>query len=189
MKTVSMSGSRRENVGKKDAKLNRAQGKVPCVLYGGKEEIHFTLTEKDLKPVIFTPYVHLINLNIDGITYPSIIQEAQYHPVTDETLHVDFLELKPGKSVVVSLPIQIVGNSKGVLRGGKLIKKFRKLKVKALVEHLPEIIDIDITELDILDSIKVSDLKIPNVEVMEIPSNVIVTVTSTRAVATEGTPS
>ncbi|HPT15103.1 MAG TPA: 50S ribosomal protein L25 [Bacteroidales bacterium] len=182
MKTVSMSGSLRENVGKKDARKNRAEGKIPCVLYGGKEEVHFVADEKAFGPVIFTPYIHLIELTIGKNKYKTILKEVQYHPVTDEILHVDFLEIMPGKPVVVSLPIRIEGNSKGVLRGGKLIKKFRKLKVKAQPEFLPDEIAIDITELDINESIKVSDVTLENVQMLDIPTSTIVSVASTRAV-------
>ena len=186
MKTVSMSGSLRENVGKKDAKKNRAEGKVPCVLYGGKSEVHFAVNVKDFGPVIFTPYSHVINLTVDGKSYQTILQDVQYHPVTDEILHVDFLELQPGKPVVVSLPIRIEGVSAGVLRGGKLVKKFRKLKVKALPEHLPEEIKLNISNLDINDSIKVSDVTLDNVIFLDAPSGLVVSVISTRAV--EETP-
>jgi large subunit ribosomal protein L25 len=181
-----MSGSLRENVGKKDARKNRADGKIPCVLYGGKEEVHFSVIEKDFGPIIFTPYVHLINLTIDKKQYRTILKEVQYHPVTDEILHADFLELMPGKPVIVSLPIRIEGVSKGVLRGGKLIKKFRKLKVKALPEHLPEEIAIDITELDINDIVKVSDVKLDHVQMLDILNSTVVSVETTRAV--ESTP-
>ena len=181
-----MSGSLRENVGKKDARKNRADGKIPCVLYGGKEEVHFVADEKDFGPVVFTPYIHLINLTVDKKQYKTILKDIQYHPVTDEILHADFLELMPGKPVTVSLPIRIEGTSKGVLRGGKMVKKFRKLKVKALPEHLPDEIAINISELDINDSIKVSDVKIDHVQMLDIATSTVVSVASTRAV--EATP-
>jgi len=186
MKTVSMSGSLRENVGKKDARKNRADGKIPCVLYGGKEEVHFVVDEKDFGPVIFTPYIHLINLTVNKQQYQTILKEVQYHPVTDEILHVDFLELIPGKPIIVSLPIRIQGSSKGVLRGGRMVKKFRKLKVKALPEHLPDEILIDITELEINDIIKVGDIQIDHVQMLDIATSTVVSIASTRAV--EGTP-
>jgi len=185
MKTVSMSGSLRENVGKKDAKKNRAEGKVPCVLYGGKNELHFAVTEKDFGPVIFTPYSHVINLSIAGKEYQTILQDVQYHPVTDKILHVDFLELQPGKPVVVSLPIRIEGVSEGVLRGGKLVKKFRKLKVKALPKDLPEEIKVSITGMEIDDVIKVSDITLDKVVFLDAPSSLVVSVVSTRAVEEE----
>jgi large subunit ribosomal protein L25 len=185
MKTVSMSGSLRENVGKKDAKKNRASGKIPCVMYGGKTEIHFAVTEKDFGPVIFTPYAHLINLKVDGNEYKTILQDVQYHPVTDKILHVDFLEVLPGKPVIVSVPIRLEGTSEGVLRGGKLVKKFRKFKVKALPEFLPDEIKVNIGGLEINQTIKVGDLSIPNVELLDAPSGVVVTVIATRNVEAE----
>jgi large subunit ribosomal protein L25 len=185
MKTVSMSGSLRENVGKKDAKKNRAEGKVPCVLYGGKEEVHFSIDEKDFGPVIFTPYAHLIQLTVNKKEYKTILQDVQYHPVTDKIFHVDFMEVLPGKPVVVSVPIRIEGTSEGVLRGGKLIKKFRKLKVKALPEFLPDEIKVSITGLDINDIIKVGDIKLDKVTFLDMPSSVVVMVTPTRAVEAE----
>ena len=182
MKTVSMSGSLRANVGKKDAKMNRADGKVPCVIYGGKEELHFTVNGKDLDTIIFTPYTFLVNLDIDGRKFTATLQDVQYHPVSDKTLHADFLQVTPGKPIVVSLPIRIEGNSPGVLRGGKLIKKFRKLKVKGLAEHMPEEVVINISNLEIEDTIRISDIKIPHIEILEVQSNLVVSVASTRAV-------
>lgn len=182
MKTVSMSGSLRANVGKKDAKMNRAEGKVPCVIYGGKEELHFTLNGKDLDTLLFTPYTFLVDLNIDGKKFTATLQDVQYHPVSDQTLHADFLQVTPGKPIVVYLPLRIEGNSPGVLRGGKLIKKFRKLKVKGLSDHMPEEITLNISKMEIEDTIRISDIKIPNIEVLEVPGKMVVSVASTRAV-------
>jgi len=182
MKTVSMSGLLRANVGKKDAKMNRASGRVPCVIYGGKEELHFTLNGKDLDTILFTPYTFLVDLDIEGKKFTATLQDVQYHPVTDTTLHADFLQVTPGKPIVVSLPLRIEGNSPGVLRGGKLIKKFRKLKLKGLAEHMPEVVTVNISKLEIEDTIRISDIKIPNIELMDVPSNLVVTVASTRAV-------
>lgn len=182
MKKVSMSGSLRANVGKKDAKLNRAEGRVPCVIYGGKEELHFSVESKDLDTIIFTPYTFLIDLDIDGKKFTATLQDVQYHPVSDKTLHADFLQVTKGKPIIVSLPIRIEGNSPGVLRGGKLVKKFRKMKVKGLAEHMPEEIVINISKMEIEDSIRISDIKIPNIEVLEVMSNLVISVASTRAV-------
>jgi len=182
MKTVSMSGSLRTNVGKKDAKMNRAEGKVPCVIYGGKEELHFTLDSKDLDTLLFTPYTFLVDLNIDGRKFTATLQDVQYHPVSDQTLHADFLQVTVGKPIIVHLPLRVEGNSPGVLRGGKLIKKFRKLKVKGLSEHMPEEVVINISKMEIEDTIRISDIKIPNIEILEVPGKMVVTVASTRAV-------
>jgi large subunit ribosomal protein L25 len=188
MKKVSMSGSLRAGVGKKDAKLNRAEGKVPCVMYGGKEELHFTVDEKAFGPVVFSPHTRIIKLDINGKEHDTILQEVQYHPVTDEILHADFLELQPGKPVIVSVPLRIEGNSPGVLRGGKLVKKFRKLKLKAIATDLPDEVIVNISNLDINDAIKVEDIKIDKVQLLDLPGSIVVTVISTRAVepAAEG---
>lgn len=177
-----MSGSLRANVGKKDAKHNRAEGKVPCVVYGGKEELHFVLDEKTLNQVIFTPYSYLIDLDIEGKKITTILQDVQYHPVTDSTIHADFLEVKDDKPIILSLPLRIEGNSPGVMRGGKLVKKFRKLKVKGVAKHIPDEIVINISKLEINDIIKVADIQIPNLQMLDVPSKMVVSVVSTRAV-------
>ena len=182
MKTVSMSGSPRENVGKKDAKMHRRLGKVPCVLYGGKEQVHFTTDEKAFMKLIFTPHVYIIDLKIEGKEYKAVLQDVQYHPVTDKVLHVDFLEVYENKSVVIALPVMIEGTSTGVLQGGRLIFKLRKLKVKALMEHLPDNIVIDITKLKIGDTIRVADIKRDNIEFLDAPNSVVVGVRVTRVV-------
>jgi large subunit ribosomal protein L25 len=183
MKTVSMSGSLRENVGKKDAKKSRRQGRVPCVLYGGKEEVRFTLEDKDFIRILFTPEVYLIKLNIDGKEYDTILQEIQYHPVTDRVLHADFLEIIPGKPLVVSVPVKVEGTASGVLKGGKLFKKMRKLRVRGLVGDIPEYIHVRIDELEIGDSIKVSDVKVDDIQLLDTPSAVIVAVKTARGAA------
>ncbi|HLO91847.1 MAG TPA: 50S ribosomal protein L25/general stress protein Ctc [Lentimicrobium sp.] len=182
MKTVSLSGSLRENVGKKDAKAQRVAGKVPCVIYGGKEQIHFTTDVVNFKPILYSPSSYLVNIDVDGKEYLTILQDVQSHPVTDSLLHVDFLELDKEKPVVIAVPIRITGTSPGVLRGGKLIKKFRKLKIKALIQHLPDEIEVSISDIDLNQSVKVGDLKLDNVEFLDIKNAVIVTVQSTRNV-------
>ncbi|MBK6965691.1 MAG: 50S ribosomal protein L25 [Bacteroidales bacterium] len=184
MKTVSMSGSLRGNVGKKDAKAQRKEGKVPCVIYGGKEQIHFSADVTAFKPILYTPASNLVNINIDGKEYLTILQDVQSHPVSDNILHADFLELSAEKPVIIPVPIRVTGTSPGVLLGGKLIKKLRKLKIKALIEHLPDEIEVSISNLDINQSVKVADLKLKNIEFLDIPTAVIVTVLSTRNVET-----
>ena len=183
MKTVSLSGSPRENVGKKDAKKNRNLGLIPCVIYGGKEQIHFTVEEKSFSKLIFTPEVYLINITIDGKEYNAIMQDIQYHPVSDRVLHIDFLELIPGKPVTIAVPIKVTGVSKGVLAGGKLIRKKRKVRVKALQEHLPDNIVLDITDLEIGDAIKIRDIKLDNLELLDNPRDMVVAVQVTRIAA------
>ena len=182
MKSVSVSGSLRKNVGKKDAKEQRKNGLVPCVLYGGEKQLPLLVDEKSFKDLIYTPEVRYVELEIDGQSCKAIIQDAQYHPVTDKLLHVDFLEVVEGKPVIIDIPLHTTGNSPGVMRGGKLAKQVRKLKVKGLLEHIPENITVDISNLDILDTIKVEDIKIDNISIMDNPSTVIVIVLSSRNV-------
>jgi len=182
MKQVSMSGSLRENVGKKDARRHRVQGLVPCVLYGGKEQMHFTLDEKAFGKLIFTPDSYLVNITLGGNTYRAILKDVQYHPVSDSVLHADFLEVMDGKPIVTSLPIAFTGTSKGVLRGGKLVKKLRKLKVKGMVQDIPDSIEIDITKLNIAQSILIRDMKHPKLRFLDPENSVIVAVKTARAV-------
>ena len=188
MKTVSLSGSLRENVGKKDAKKNRRAGKVPCVLYGGKEQLHFVVDEKPLKKIVFTPEVYLISLDIEGKTHHTILQDAQYHPVTDNFLHVDFLEILPDKPVTIAVPVKAEGTPTGVLKGGRFINKMRKLKIKALAKDLPDFIPINTDKLDIGDSVKVMDIKMDNVTFLDSLNSVIVGVRTARTVVEEVVP-
>ena len=183
MKAVSISGSLRENVGKKDAKRNRRDGRIPCVVYGGKEQIHFSVDEKAFGPLIFTPHTFSVNLDIDGRQLQAIIQEVQYHKVSDSVLHVDFFEINPAKPVTLAIPVFFDGVSTGVLKGGKLIKKYRKVKVRALIENMPDEIRVDIAHLDILDSSKIGDLKIENLEFLDPKNSVMAFVKPTRATA------
>ena len=188
MKTVSLSGSLRENVGKKDAKMHRKAFQVPCVVYGGKEQIHFVAEEKVLMKIMHTPVAHIFVLNIGGKTLNTIVQDVQYHPVTDRMLHVDFMEIIPEKPVTIGIPIKVTGVAPGVLRGGKLVKKMRKLVIKALVQYLPDEITVSIDGLEIGDSIKVSDMVLENVTFLDPASSVILGVRTARAVVEEVAP-
>jgi large subunit ribosomal protein L25 len=185
MKTVSMSGSLRENVGKKDAKQLRAQDLIPCVLYGGKEQLHFTLKELELLKIVETNEVCFLDLEIGEKKYPAILQDIQYHPVTDKPLHVDFLEIVEGKEIKMEIPVKLTGASVGVLKGGRLIKRLRKLVLKALPENMPENITIDISKLDIMDVVKVQDIEIENVKVLSVPTELIVGVKTARTIVEE----
>jgi len=185
MKTVSMSGSLRENVGKKDAKKHRREGNVPCVLYGGKEQVHFILNEFEFGKLIFTPEVNLVSLEIDGKTTLSILQDVQYHPVTDKVLHADFLVVTDDKPIIVSLPVKTKGVSPGILAGGKLYLKMRKILVKGMVADLPELIEIDISGMSIGSSIKVKDLKVEGITFLNVPSAVVISVKTARILAIE----
>ncbi len=183
-----MSGSLRENVGKKDAKMHRKEFKVPCVVYGGKEQIHFVADEKSLMKVMHTPVAHTFELTIGGKKLSTIVQDVQYHPVTDRMLHVDFMEIIAEKPVTIGIPIRVTGTAPGVLRGGKLVKKMRKLVVKALVQHLPDEIIVSIDGLEIADTRKVSDMVLENVTFLDAPSSVIIAVQTARAVVEDALP-
>jgi len=186
MKTVLLSGSPRENVGKKDAKKLRKEGLVPCVIYGGKEQMFFFVKEKEISKIVHSPEVFIIELNIAGTKKAATIKEMQYHPVKDVPVHVDFLEVIEGKPVVVSLPVSIKGTSPGVLRGGKLQKKLRRLTVKGLAINIPDRITIDISSLDIGDNIRVRDIQIENLTMLDKEASVVVGVQTARgAVAAE----
>jgi len=182
MKSVSISGSLRENVGKKDAKEQRSKGLVPCVLYGGEKQYQFVVEKKQFRDLIYTPEVRYAIVNIDGKEITAVLQDSQYHPITDELLHVDFLEVVDGKPVTIGLPIRIMGTSPGVLRGGKLVKKVRKLKVRGQLKDIPEYIPVNISGLDIDQSVKVNEIQVDNISFIENPNAVVVAVLSTRNV-------
>ena len=185
MKTISMSGSLRENVGKRDSKMNRRLGKIPCVIYGGEKQVHFTVDELPFSKLILTPEVYIVKLTINGSSFDAILQDVQYHPVSDKVLHVDFLELTPGKPVIISIPIKIKGVSPGILEGGKLIKKKRKLRVQAMLEFLPDFIELDISKLNIGDSIKIKDMDLENLTLLDSPRDMVIAVQVTRVVLEE----
>lgn len=181
MKTVVLKGQKRGTVGKKDAKKLRAQEIVPAVLYGGEEPIHFSVPFADLRQLIYTPSVYLLELDLDGDVHKAIMQDIQWHPVNEEVLHVDFLRISDDKAVKIEVPLKISGMAKGIKMGGKLNTNLRRLKVKALAADLPDTVDVNVTDLEIGQSIKVADLDIPNVEFLDTKSNVVVSVAITRA--------
>jgi len=182
MKQVSLSGSLRENVGKKDAKKHRKEGNVPCVLYGGKEQTHFIVTELSFKSLVFTPDVFIVNLELDGKKFQAILQDVQYHPVTDRVLHADFLEIISEKPIIVGLPVKFEGTSPGVMIGGKMIKKMQKIRVKGLTEDMPNYIVVDISKLEIGGSVKIKDIELDKLSTLDPPNSVIVRVKTARAI-------
>lgn len=181
MKSLVIKGQLREALGKKGAKKLRAQELVPSVMYGGDEVIHFAVPFSELRQLIYTPSVFLLEIDLDGKIYKAIMQAIQWHPVEEQVLHIDFLCIQEGHPMKMEIPIKITGLAKGIKAGGKLKTNMRKLKVKALAEHLPDTIDIDVTKLGLGQSIKVGDLKLENVELLDSKSNVVVTVSMTRA--------
>jgi len=185
MKTVSISGSLRENVGKKDAKKHRKEGMVPCVIYGGEKQIHFSTSELHFSKLLFSPDTFIININVDGKEYHTILQDIQYHPVSDRILHMDFLQIFEDKPVKIAIPVRFTGTSKGVLKGGRLIKKYRKLMVRALPTNLPDEIVVDIAAMDIGSTIKVSQLLRENLDFFDVQTSVVCTVKSARGTTAE----
>lgn len=185
MKSVTLSGSLRANVGKVNAREIREKGNVPCVIYGGKEQIHFEADIRAFKPVIFTPNAHIVEIDLDGKVYKTVLQEAQYHKVNDKLIHADFLEVMDGKPIIVNIPVVLNGQSEGVKKGGKLVLKQRKLKVRGLANELPDIIEISIDKLNIGDSIAVGDIEIKGVTLLNAKNVSVVAVQTTRAVAAE----
>ncbi len=185
MKKVSLSGSLRENVGKKDAKKQRREGKIPCVIYGGKEQVHFSVEELNFDSLIFTPEVYEINLEVDGKQYSAVLQDVQYHPVTDKVLHADFLEVIEGKPIIVGIPVRLVGDSPGVIRGGKLIHKMHRLRIKGLINQIPEFVEVDISSMDIGGSVKVREIELENMSFLDPLNSVIVRVKAARNVEEE----
>lgn len=181
MKSIAISGSPRENVGKRDAKELRYEGKVPAVLYGGKTQIHFSVSASDLKSLVFTPEVSFVALDVAGVKTQAIIQDVHFHPLTDLPLHVDFLELDEKKPVVMLIPVKLTGTSPGVKTGGKLIQKLRKLRVKALPKDVPQHVEVSISKLEVGKSVSVGSLKFDNFKITNNPEDTIVSVTMSRA--------
>lgn len=159
MKSFAISGSARPSVGKSNAKELRTAGLVPCVLYGGEKQLHFSLASTELDKLIYTPSVYIIELDIDGEKHRAIMKDVQFHPVTDNTLHVDFLELDDNREVVVSVPLKTLGTPLGVRNGGKLRINRRKLTLKALPADLPDFIQLDIEGLRIGQSIRIREIE------------------------------
>ncbi|MEJ7780079.1 MAG: 50S ribosomal protein L25/general stress protein Ctc [Daejeonella sp.] len=181
MKSIAISGSPRENVGKRDAKELRYEGKVPAVLYGGKNQIHFSVSASDLRSLVFTPDVSFVALDVDGVKAQAIIQDVHFHPLTDQPLHVDFLELDEKKPVVMQIPVKLTGTSPGVKTGGKLVQKLRKLRVKALPKDMPQFVEVSIEKLDVGKSVGVGELTFDKFKVTNNPEDTIVSVTMSRA--------
>ena len=185
MKTVSLSGSPRANVGKTDAAALRAQGLVPCVIYGSGEQIHFSADSRHFKNIIYTPDTNLVDITVDGKTYKTVLQEAQFHRISDKLIHVDFLQVSENKPVTVKLPVKTVGQSEGVKAGGKLNIKMRKVKVRGLISKLPESIDLNVEKLNIGKAISAGDINIDGITLLH-PKNIsIVSVDTVRAVVEE----
>jgi large subunit ribosomal protein L25 len=173
MKQVSLSGSLRESVGKKDTKALRNAGLVPCVIYGGDSQIHFSVKSIELNKLIYTPEVYKIEMDIDGKKILVVAKDYQFHPVSDKVIHADFIELDDSREVKISLPVRLKGNAIGVRNGGRLLSVYRTLSLKGLPSAFPEAVEIDITNLRIGRKIRVSDVKIPGLTILA-PSNAVI---------------
>lgn len=181
MQSINLQGELRASVGKTQSKNSRVEGKIPSVLYGGAENIHFTIDEIPFEKAYITPVVYYVNLQIDGKPYKAIIKNIQFHPVTDRPLHVDFYEINDEKAFSIKLPVSLVGTSEGVKQGGKLQIKMRKLKVNGLLKDMPESLQVDVSHLKIGQSIKIETLSFPNLQIEELKSSVICSVNLTRS--------
>lgn len=188
MKHLTLNGSLR-TVGKKaDVKAVRRNEQVPCVLYGaGIENVAFSIDAKDLKALTHTPYSHIVDLNVDGKAYVAKLQAIQYHPVTDEARHVDFLVLDTNKPVTIDVPVKIFGNSVGVRQGGKLYQAVRKLRVSGMIDNLPDELPVDITPLGVGKQISAGDLSFDNIQIVSPKATLVCAIKATRAAATAAT--
>lgn len=180
MKSIEIKINLRKETGKKSTVELRSMGEIPCVMYGGETNIHFTAKSNDLRHIIYTHDVFLIKLDSDGKQYNAILKDIQFHPVTDEPLHLDFIEVPDNKPAIVELPITITGNSTGIKAGGKLRQRRRYLKVKGLINDLPETLEVDITKLNIGQFLKVGDLSYTNLELLDPSRAMVVGVAASR---------
>ena len=180
MKSFELKGSKRESTGKKAAKAYRRESLIPCVLYGGEEVNHFTVTKDDVRKLIYTPEAHLVDLTIDKKKCKAILKEIQFHPVNDEVLHIDFLQIFEDKPVVIEIPIELSGLAEGVKAGGKLSVEMRKLKVKGLYKNLPEKLTVNVEDLGLGKTIQVGNIHFDNLELLNAKDSVVASVKLTR---------
>lgn len=185
MKSLTINASQRESVGKKATKALRNAGQVPCVIYGGDTIVHFAAPEIAFKNLVYTPNVHTVVIALDnGTKINVILQDIQFHPVTDKILHIDFIEIFDDKPITVALPFRTVGNSKGVLNGGVLRFNLRRIKVKGFASKLPDLIEGDITNLKIGNKLSVTDIASDDFTILH-PDNTVVCMIKTSRVAIE----
>ena len=185
MKSITIEGQLRTDSGKKATRQLRSQKMVPGVIYGGSQEINFSAPATAFKDIVYTPEFMLANVIIDGTTYRCILKDLQFHKVTDQLLHVDFLELVENKKVIATLPLHYIGVPAGVKAGGKLVTKMKSLKVKLLPKYLKEHIDVNIEKLELNENIRVEDVVLDNMEVLNSPRIPIASVTLTRLLKQE----
>lgn len=180
MKTIEIKAVSRDQFGKKSSNSLRAEDNVPCVMYREKENLHFYAHQNVFRGLVYTPEVFLVNLIVDGKNYKAVMKDLQFHPVSDQLQHIDFMQVSDDKPVMIDIPLKITGESSGVKAGGKLRVKRRTLKVKGLVKDLPEHLEIDITNIEIGQSIKIGDLSYDKLEVIDNKRAMIVSVDVSR---------
>jgi len=180
MKAISLSGSIRENVGKKDSKAIRNAGRVPCVLYGNGVQTHFSVESLAVGKIVYSPDVFQVELDIDGKKSRAVIQELQQNPLTDRITHVDFLELSDDKMVKVALPVRTKGVSPGVISGGKMQQVYRRLQLVGLPKDLPADITLDISGMEIGDAVRVKHVVAPNVTFLDPANSVVISIKMAR---------
>lgn len=185
MKSITIEGQLRTESGKKATRQLRSQKMVPGVIYGGQNEINFSAPASAFKGIVYTSDFMLANITIDGVSYRCILKDLQFDKVNDSLIHVDFLELVEDKKIVASLPLKYIGTPVGVKAGGKLVTKMKSLKIKTLPKYLQEHIDVDINNLELNGNIRVEDVKVPNMEVLNSPRIPIASVTLTRVLKQE----
>ena len=189
MKEINVTGQKRETLGKKASKALRKEGLVPCNLYGLAEENGkpvakaFAIPMSELRKVVYTPHIYVINLLIDGESHTAIMKDLQFHPVTDAVLHVDFLEVNDQKPITIGIPVKLVGLAQGVRDGGRMNLSIRKINVTAPYQQIPEHLDVDVTALRIGKSIKVGDLSYEGIELTTSKDVIVCSIKMTRAAA------
>lgn len=181
MKSITIKGSERESVGKAATRAARNAGMVPCVLYGGDQPVHFTAEEMSFKNLVYTPNVHTVVIDLAGKTYNAILQDIQFHPVSDKILHIDFYQLHDDKEITMDVPVKITGTSPGVLGGGVLRVNQRKLKVRALPANLPDYVEANISELEMGNKLYVTKLETNNFKLLNPENTVVAQVRISRA--------
>ena len=181
MKSITIEGQERESVGKKATKALRDAGMVPCVIYGGDQPVHFAADERAFKGLVYTPSAHTVVIELGNNAYNAILQDIQFHPVSDAILHIDFFQLLENREVVMEVPVKVIGKSPGVMAGGVLRLAQRRLKVKALPKNLPDFIEADITPLEMGNKLYVTKLAADNFKFMHPDNTVVCQVRVSRA--------
>ena len=181
MKSITIKGQERESVGKKATKALRDAGMVPCVIYGGKQPVHFAAEEKAFKSLVYTPNAHTVVVDLNGKTTDAILQDIQFDPVSDKILHIDFFQLDEKKEIIMEVPVKITGTSPGVLLGGELRLNQRRLKVKALPKNLPDFVEANISELQMGNKLYITKIETNNFKLMHPDNTVVCQVKISRA--------